>query len=197
MRSQQAVSQRRDDGSSGARQAEFAARDHTARKRLAMAAGVGISLTVALFLLSCNGTPTGVTSGGGGGGQGQPPPGWTPVQIGEQFQGTITGGDTLCTDSTDYYSPGVPCQKFALMLPGKAGVLTVQLVWNEPADQLELSIPGSWSECCASPLTHRVTVAAGPYVEAWVKLIGPKDPTGGAGQAIGQKFTLTTSFSSQ
>jgi hypothetical protein len=173
-----------------------AARDHTLQRQLAVAAGVAFLLAVSLSLSSCD-SPTRAT-GGGGGGTLSPPPGWTPVSVGEPFQGTIKGTDALCTDPSDYYNPGVPCQRFALLLPGRAGVLTVQLAWDDSADQLQLSAPASWSECCSSPLTHQIAVAAAsPYVLAFVKFIGPKDSGGSVASTLSQKFTLTTSFSPQ
>ena len=175
------------------------------RRRRSAAAGIGFSLALALVLSSCEGSPTssggGTTGPGGGGGGGNtgPPPGYTPVSVGEPFQGTVAGSDPACTGPNYYYMSG-PCQKFAIAVPGKAGTLRVQLAWDQPDALLALSATrfDGWGECCQSPLTHRVSVAA---VTSWalvqVMLIGPRDPTGSVGQVTSQKFTLTTSFSPQ
>ena len=174
------------------------------RGRLKLAASVGFSLALAFVLSSCEGSPTRVTTstnggGGGGGGQVPPPAGFTPVQVGEPFEGTVTGSDVVCNGPAYYYLGG-PCQRFAIAVPGKAGTLTVQLAWNDPAIMLALSSTGSfgWATCCESPLTSQVTIRSGASWElVQVVLIGPKDPTGSVGQATSQKFTLTTSFSPQ
>ena len=174
------------------------------RRRLSAAAGIGFSLALALVLSSCEGSPTRVTTstnggGGGGGGQVPPPAGFTPVQVGEPFEGTVTGSDVVCNGPAYYYLGG-PCQRFAIAVPGKAGTLTVQLAWNEPGNLLALSSTRSfgWATCCESPLTSQVTIRSGASWElVQVVLIGPKDPTGSVGQATSQKFTLTTSFSPQ
>jgi len=175
------------------------------RRRLTLAAGVGFSLALALFLSSCEGSPTssggGTTGSGGGGGGGnrEPPAGYTRVTTGEPFQGTVSGSDPVCA-GPNYAYVGGPCQKFAIAAPGKAGTLTVQLAWDQPDTLLALSAAtfDGWAECCQSPLTHQVPVSAGTsWVFAQVTLVGPRDSTGSVGPAIAQRFTLSTSFSSQ